>query len=373
MLTLRRRILIGAAFFISLIAVATMLRIAFEWRQALADIDAMIVTPVTLPTEAIAASVPQSNAPANEIYGPPPATPAAQPTVAPQSPIDNPPAATATAEALRLSRAEMNILLLGTDARPDDTGPTRTDAIVVVHIARDTRRVSMLSIPRDLWVSYPTGGEGRINAAYAIGENRFGPGGGAALVKSTVSKLLGLSIDHFILINFEGFKKIIDLIGGIEIDVPRPIYDPAYPTEDYGTIEVSFAAGRQWMDSERALIYARTRHADSDFGRNQRQQQVLMAIFQRIRDRGLLQQLTSLDDYTSALRGYVTTDLSRRTMLELASFARTIDDENILRYAIDSSSIVELSGGATFRVQPQALRRIVAQFTGEAVSTAGGE
>lgn len=373
MLALRRRILTSAAFIISLIAVAMMLRIAFEWRQALADIDAMIVTPVTLPTEASVAPTPQTITSTNELYGPPPAPPATQPTVIAPSPVDNPPAATATAEALRLSRPEMNILLLGTDARPDDTGPTRTDAIVLVHIARDTGRVSMLSIPRDLWVSYPTGGEGRINAAYAIGENRFGPGGGAALAKSTVSKLLGLPVDHFILINFEGFKKIIDLIGGIEIDVPRPIYDPAYPTEDYGTIEVSFNAGRQWMDSERALIYARTRHADSDFGRNQRQQQVLMAIFHRIRDRGLLQQLTSLDDYTGALRGYVTTDLSRRTMLELASFARTIDSENILRYAIDSSSIVELGGGATFRVQPQALRRIVAQFTGEAVSTAGGE
>lgn len=175
------------------------------------------------------------------------------------------------------------------------------------------------------------------------------------------------------MINFDGFKKIIDIIGGIEIDVPRPIYDPAYPTEDYGTIEVSFDTGRQWMDSERALIYARTRHADSDFGRNQRQQQVLMAIFQRIRERGLLQQVTSIDDYTGALRGYVLTDLNRRTMLELANFARTVREENILRYAIDSSSIVELGGGATFRVQPQALKRIVAQFTGEAVSTAGGE
>ncbi|ACL26084.1 LCP family protein [Chloroflexus aggregans] len=370
MLALHRRILIGAATVISVIVVATLLRIGFEWSQALADIDAMIVTPVALPTEVVSPTA-QPITSSEEIYGPPP-PPSTQPTTLPTTQID-PPSATATAEALKLSRPELNILLLGTDARPDDTGPTRTDAIVLVHIARDTGRVSMLSIPRDLWVSYPTGGEGRINAAYAIGEHRFGPGGGAALAKSTVSKLLGIPVDYFILINFDGFKKIIDIIGGIEIDVPRPIYDPAYPTEDYGTIEVSFDTGRQWMDSERALIYARTRHADSDFGRNQRQQQVLMAIFQRIRERGLLQQVTSIDDYTGALRGYVLTDLNRRTMLELANFARTVREENILRYAIDSSSIVELGGGATFRVQPQALKRIVAQFTGEAVSTAGGE
>ncbi len=372
MLVSHRRMIAGVIFTISLIAVAMMLRLAFEWRQALADIDAMIVTPITLPAEVIATPETEAVATASDLYGPPPAPTTVPPTPVPAV-IDNPPAATATAEALRLTRPELNILLLGTDARPEDTGPTRTDAIVLVRIVRDTGRVSMLSIPRDLWVDYPTGGQGRINAAYAIGENQFGPGGGGALAKSTVSQLLGIPVDHFVLINFEGFKQVIDLIGGIEIDVPRPIYDPAYPTEDYGTMEVYFEAGRQWMDSERALIYARTRHADSDFGRNQRQQQVLMAIFQRIRDRGLLQQLTSIDDYTGALRGYVLTDLNRRTMLELASFARTIDSENILRYAIDSSSIVELGSGATFRVRQQDLRRIMAQFTGEAVSTAGGE
>jgi LCP family protein required for cell wall assembly len=231
----------------------------------------------------------------------------------------------------------------------------------------------MLSIPRDLWVSYPTGGKGRINAAFAVGEKKYGPGGGAALVKSTVGKLLGVTVDQFVLINFQGFKTLIDRLGGITLDAPEAINDPAYPTDDYRTISVSFPAGLQQLDGEHALIYARTRHADSDFGRNQRQQLVLMSIFNRIRERGLLQQLTSLDEYTGALRGYVKTDMSRSTMMALAGFARDLSIDDVLRYAIDSSAIVELRPPATFAAEPRSLRRIVSQFTGESLSTAGGE
>jgi polyisoprenyl-teichoic acid--peptidoglycan teichoic acid transferase len=361
----QRRLLSGAFIVFSLIVAATMLRLAFEWRQALADIDAMIVTPavIDLPTEAPA--VPATERPTLPLdeherdFAPTP-----QPQVLAPAPAEESTPA--------LSQATLNILLLGTDARADDVDPTRTDALVLVRIDRDRNRVSMLSIPRDLWVNYPSGGEGRINAAYAIGERRFGPGGGAALAKSTVGRLLDVEVDHFMLINFQGFETLIDQLGGISLDVPEPLFDPAYPTEDYGTIEVRFEAGPQLLDAERALIYARTRHADSDFGRNQRQQQVLMAIFDRIRERGLLQQLTSLDDYTRAMRGYVQTDLNRGRMLELAGFARELNSDNILRYAIDSSSIVDLRDPATFAVEPQALTRLVRQFTGEAVSTAGG-
>lgn len=366
----RRRLVLGAVLIISLIGAATMLRLALEWRQALADIDSMIVTPAAIPLPTAAPLAEQADLTPSSASSDLPAAP--EPIV-PQ-PVPAGGTADSSAEPM-LSRESVNILLLGTDARPEDDGPTRTDAIVLVRIARDGGRVSMLSIPRDLWVTYSTGGQGRINAAYAVGENKFGPGGGAALAKSTVSKLLGVPVDHFVLINFQGFQTLIDQLGGIKVDVPEEIYDPAYPTTDYGTIEVRFRAGLQYMDGERALIYARTRHADSDFGRNQRQQLVLMSIFNRIRERDLLQQLTSLDDYTGALRGYVKTDMGRSTMLEIASFARHVSPDSVLRYAIDSKVIVNLKqpAGATFAVEPTALVRIVNQFTGEAVSTAGGQ
>ncbi len=363
-----RRLIQGAVIALSLIAAAAMLRLAFEWRQALADIDAMIVTPAALdlpaepsPPAGPSATEPSADEPAvaeQPGASAPEAQPAPQPVAAPEA-------------APSLSQASLNILLLGTDARPGDLA-TRTDALILVRIERDNGRVSMLSIPRDLWVDYPIGGEGRINAAFTVGEKRFGPGGGAALTMSTVGRLLGIEVDNYVLINFEGFRTLIDELGGITVDVPEAIYDPAYPTDDYGTVEVRFEAGRQHFDGERALIYARTRHADSDFGRNQRQQLVLMAIFDRIRERGLLQQLTSLDDYTRALRDHVKTDMSRSRMLELANFARGVNADNVLRYAIDSSAIVDLRDPATFAAEPAALRRIVSQFTGSAVSTAGG-
>ena len=379
---LSRRHLMGVLLIVSLLVAAMSLRLALEWRQALRDIDSMIVSPAILPEEfhvdnpsepfvAPEESPVDSNEP----------TPVSQPTAINnfgQPSINRTPLATDTVQLTEepfvpSSDRPLNILLLGTDARPADTEPTRTDAIVLVHLDRQTGNVSMLSLPRDLWVTYPDGGEGRINAAYAIGERRFGAGGGAALAMSTVERLLGVPVDHYVLINFEGFRTLIDELGGITVDVPQAIYDPAYPTEDYGTMEVFFEAGSQHFDSDQALIYARTRHADSDFGRNQRQQQVLMAIFSQIRDRGVLSQLTSVDDYTRALRGYVQTDINRNQMLELGMFGRHVDTSDIQRYAIDSTMIIELREPATFAAEPRALRRVVSQFTGEVLSQAGGE
>lgn len=365
-----RRHVLSAFILVGLLATAMMLRLAYEWRQALDDINSMIVTPaaIPLPTDSPAASAPLATtstdrSPTNDTPIEP--QPGVQvPQVTPEPPLEAAPS---------LSSPTLNILLLGTDARPDDEDPTRTDAIVLVRLDRDTGRASMLSIPRDLWVSYPIGGEGRINAAYGVGERNYGPGGGAALVKSTVGKLLDLEVDHFVLINFQGFETLIDQLGGIRVDVPEALYDPAYPTDDYQTIEVRFRAGPQMLNGERALIYARTRHADSDFGRNQRQQLVLMAIFDRVRERGLLQQLTSIDDYTRSMRGYVRTDLDHGTMLEVANFARGLDATNVQRYAIDNKTIYELRPPATFAVEPTALRRIRSQFIGETFSAAGGE
>jgi polyisoprenyl-teichoic acid--peptidoglycan teichoic acid transferase len=376
----RRHLTVGVLTIMSLLVAATLLRLGLEWRQALADIDSMIVTPVTLPeSHEAGAGLPNTS---NQHNSDASATASEGTTLNQNGDLGQtsaPGQHSSTGSAASPSSGTtqpLNILLLGTDARPDDSGPTRTDALVLVHLDPQSGKVSMLSLPRDLWVKYPGGlGEGRINAAYALGETTYGPGGGPALAKATVSRLLDLSVDHFVLINFQGFETLIDRLGGIELNVPEAISDPNYPTDDYKTIAVQFRKGMQLMSGERALIYSRTRHADSDFGRNQRQQQVLMAIFDRIRDRGLLQQLTSLDDYTGALRGYVKTDITKGKLVDLAGLARVIDTSDIRRYAIDSKAVVELKkpSGATFAADPKALERIVSQFTGETVSQAGGE
>jgi len=342
-----RRLIWGALLVTSLIILVIVLRIGYVWSQALADVDQMIVTPVALP---VATAAPRSVQAAQPI---------AQPSPTPEPPLPDSP---------------LTILLMGTDARPKDTEPPRTDAMVLVHLDRREGQVSILSFPRDLWVTYPGGyGEGRINAAYARGEKEIGPGGGAALAKATVSELTGLPVQHFVLVNFTGFKTLIDQLGGITVDVPKEIDDPKFPTDNYKTIAVHFDAGPQLMDGERALIYARTRHADNDFGRNQRQQDVLMAIFTTIRQRGLLEQITNVDGYTGALRDFIKTDMPRSTMFDLARWARDLQGDAINRYAIDSHCIVELKPPATFAVRPKELQRLIGQITGDAVSSAGGE
>jgi len=267
-----------------------------------------------------------------------------------------------------------NILLVGTDARSGED-VSRTDTLVLVRLDQRNNRVSMLSFPRDLYVTIPGYGNNKINAAYPIGEKRIGPGYGLALLKETVSELVGLPIDHFVTINFDGFKMVIDKLGGISIDVPKAIDDPSYPTDDYRTMKIHFDAGRQVMDGDRALIYARTRHADSDFGRNQRQQQVLMAIFNRVRDQGLFGQLTSVDDYTAVLSDYIRTDITRSEMLRLASAGAQLDSENIQRFAIDSKMVAEQRQPAYALVlkDQKALRRLVNQMIDPAAASAGGE
>lgn len=349
-MSLPRRFVVSALLIIGLVALVAVLRIGWEWKQALDNVDAMIVAPVALPTD-----IPEPRQP-NSGPAVPESTP--EPTAVPEP--DGP----------------INILLLGTDARLGED-ISRTDAIILVHLDPRSDRVSMLSLPRDLWVSIPGYGKARINAAYPIGESRLGRSYGPALAKETVSRLVGVPVQHFVLINFEGFKALIDKLDGIYVDVPKPIDDPAYPTDEFEgdlrTIKIHFDAGYQRMDGRQALIYSRTRHADSDFGRNQRQQQVLLAIFNRVREQGLLTQLTSLDDYTGTLRDYIRTDISRNEMLSLASVGTQLHPQNIQRYAIEPDMLITLKKPATFAADPKALQLLKKQLLDGPISVAGGE
>jgi len=345
----RRLVLILIAALV--IAAIPTIWIGAKWQRAITNVNKMIVTPVSLPT---ATTMPQAAA----------RVPVALPDDAPE------PVPTTVPE----PGGAMNILLVGTDARPGDD-ISRTDTIVLAHVDPHTNRVSMLSFPRDLWVNVPGYGKNKINAAYPVGEKRIGPGYGPALLKETVGELVGLPIDHFVLINFGGFKTLIDKIGGIYVDVPKALDDPAYPTDNYGIIKIHFDAGRQFLDGERALIYARTRHADSDFGRNQRQQQVLVAIFDRVREQGLLSQLTNIDQYTESMSDYIRTDLSRSDMLSLASMGSKLNNDSIQRYVIDPSMVVERHQPAYALVlsDKKGLKRLISQMLDPAVASAGGE
>lgn len=231
------------------------------------------------------------------------------------------------------------VLLLGSDRRPGEEVTPRSDAILVVRVDPARRRVAVLSLPRDLWVSIPGHGRNRLNAAYLWGE-RDGPvGGGMALARATVSELLGLPIDYVAVTDFRGFAALVDAIGGITVNVERPLYDDRFPTLDRRTTTVRFSPGLQPMDGATALTYARIRHPDSDFERGRRQQAVMLAIAQALRDRGYLVNVLAAERLTGALAGYAQTDMPSSRMLELAWALRDFDVAAVERYALGEPEV----------------------------------
>jgi polyisoprenyl-teichoic acid--peptidoglycan teichoic acid transferase len=171
-------------------------------------------------------------------------------------------------------------------------------------------------------------------------------------------------------VDFQCFRTAVDAVGGVTIDVPRAIVDTQYPTDDYGTKTIRFDTGSQKMDGERALEYARTRHADSDFQRNQRQQLILAAL----RDQVLqLRTLPALPTILSGCRN-MHSDLGWRDYVDLASSLRNLDRAPVTFGAIDEKMVVDttLSTGAAVLVPRwEPIRALFASAFGTSVQTAG--
>ncbi len=229
----------------------------------------------------------------------------------------------------------VNILLLGIDEREGESGPWRTDTMILVSIDPVNNTAAMLSIPRDLWTTIPGFGESRINTAHYTGDLRNYPGGGPALAKRTVWYALGVPVHYYIRINFTGFEQIVDAIGGLTVDVPEAIYDTKYPTADYGVKTIHIPAGVQDMDGPTALKYARTRHGASDFARMGRQQQLLLAARDKVISLDI--PLVRIPVVLDLVGSSVATDLTLEDMYLLADAARKVDRDDIRNGVIDSS------------------------------------
>jgi LCP family protein required for cell wall assembly len=167
------------------------------------------------------------------------------------------------------------------DARAHSPGPSRTDTMILIVADPSTDSAALISIPRDLWVPIPGHGRNRINTANFFGDADQ-PGNGPLLAKRVVSENFGVPVQYYVRIRFQGFVDVIDTLGGITVDVPRDLDDDHYPTPDYGTQKIHIAAGVQHMDGETALIYARSRYSTSDFDRARRQQQILLAAYDKL-------------------------------------------------------------------------------------------
>jgi LCP family protein required for cell wall assembly len=210
------------------------------------------------------------------------------------------------------------ILVIGTDGgkAPGRQDARRSDSLLLLRTDPSTHRLSYLSIPRDLRVDIPGYGSSKINAA-----NQFG---GPALTIATVRELTGLPIDHVVVFDFDGFRELIDAMGGIEIDVPRRIqsnsFDCPYSPARCRTWDGwRFAKGKQHMDGRRALVYARIRtnvlnSADNDVTRGARQQAVADAVGDEIASLGTFFKLPFVGD---SLAAPLVTDLSAWELMQL--------------------------------------------------------
>lgn len=239
----------------------------------------------------------------------------------------------------------LSLVILGSDTRPE-TGSMNTDVMIVAVANPTTKKVTMVSLPRDTRVKIPGYRDyHKINSVYANGEaerrqaerkNQVPTENGISLTKKTLTELLGIPIDHYVAVDFEGFKAVIDELGGIEINVDRKlVYDD--PTDD---THINLSPGLQLLNGEQALGYVRHRHDNrgtkyysSDFDRNRRQQEVIQAVIDKA---GSLEGLTKVFAILDVGAKHIHTDLSKEQIKGLAYDFK----------GLNSSSLQTLDNGA---------------------------
>ena len=223
-----------------------------------------------VPTATAAAPEPQTATPVVRARSPLPPTPSpaveVRATPEPPSPLD-----------LIADWPEdrpFSVLFLGLDRRPGEGGG-RTDAIILAHVEPQARAATLVSIPRDICVANCRTDPFRINSVW----QEEGPDA----LSRRVANLLGVQVDYWVTLDFNGFKRLVDFFGGVEIDVESTIYDPNYPNAtDTGFEPFHVEAGPKHFDGDTALRYVRTRHQDGAFAREVRQQQVLLALVEQV-------------------------------------------------------------------------------------------
>lgn len=233
----------------------------------------------------------------------------------------------------------VNILVMGIDRRPGEPFISRTDTMMLMSIDTELLTASILSIPRDLYVIIPGIGRDRINTAFVYGSAGNNPAGGAELAKQTVEYNLGVPVHHYVMVDFNAVTQGINAIGGIDVNVPTEIFDPTFPDMNYGYDPLYIAAGLQHFDGTTALKYARTRHQDNDFNRARRQQQVIMAVRDKVLGLGVSEMIDQAPTLFQQLSQSFRTDLSLNDVVGLARAASEIPNENIRNEVIDHNYV----------------------------------
>ncbi|MBI5356858.1 LCP family protein [Candidatus Collierbacteria bacterium] len=265
------------------------------------------------------------------------------------------------AGALKSNDGRTNILILGRGGASHEA-PDLTDTMIVLSIRLKDKQVSSVSIPRDIWINSM---KAKINSAYYYGEKKQ-PGGGLILVRDAVFQVTDLPIHYAVLVDFDGFKKAIDLVGGVEVEVKRRFTDEKYPiensdpsgfgrTSEFSSKEntgpsekqiyqtVSFEAGWQHMDGDTALRFSRSRYSadpeeGSDFARSKRQQQILVSLALKIKQKETALNAERVKQLRRIFDDYTETDLGEDEMLALGRIGIGINLQGIQQVSLDEGT-----------------------------------
>lgn len=234
---------------------------------------------------------------------------------------------------------KVNILIVGRWGSENDA-PDLSDTIILASLNYDKNTVSMFSIPRDLYVKYPTGGIWKINETYLRWYKQSkSKQDGVDAIKEVVSNITGEKVNYYINIDFAGFRKLIDTIGGIEIDVPEAIVDTSYPGPKHTYIVFRVNKGLQKMNGETALRYSRSRHSTSDFDRSLRQQLVIKAIREKVLSLGVLTNPLKIKGIYDVLESHIVSDMNVSSIISFAMYAKEIPKDNIFSSNLNNTCV----------------------------------
>lgn len=241
----------------------------------------------------------------------------------------------------------INILLLGI-AGKGKAGTNLTDTIMIASLNTNTNQMALFSIPRDFYAVIPeskdlprgeAGVQMKINSIYQYGLNKYkNADQSVKILEAVINNITSLDIHYYAILNFEGFEKAIDAIGGINVMNERDIYDSRYPGPNYSYEIFKLDKGFQHLDGKTALKYARERHDDpeGDFGRAKRQQQVMQAAKNKIFSTSTLFNFFALNSLLDTLGDNVLTNISTSEMESFFELSKKLDTNNINNVVVDA-------------------------------------
>lgn len=238
---------------------------------------------------------------------------------------------------------QVNILLLGIGG-PGHDGPYLSDTIILAQLRTEEKKATLTAIPRDYLVNTKELGQRKINAVFAesYAKSQDWDKAGES-IRSVVEKMSGLEIPYFAVVDFKGFEKTVDLLGGVDVDVERTFTDYTFPDNDEGYLPaVTFTQGHEKMSGERALIFARSRHAagpeGSDFARSVRQQKIIAAAKAKIVDLNIITDAGKINELVSVVGEHFHTNLGLGELLRLYNISKDFGQDNILSLSLDPNT-----------------------------------